>query len=299
VKLPIQELGQGVNVLKWQDWSHKTDPHAAERFVLAFDLDDTLTHGGALPSQVVSKLEEAQNNGLKVILVTGRSGGWVDALIKLMPFDGIVGENGAIVSYWPQGKIARSPRQEPQKLYWQREQLYGAEYPVSNQEQLTVMSDKILEQIPKARVASDQLYRLYDLAIDFAEEVSPPLTLQEAQTIKIIFESMGATAKVSSIHVNGWRGEFNKKMGLQRLLKQWNESWSLDKNVIYVGDSPNDGPLFASGALGVGVANLLQFTKAGLTFEEPKFLTLKDSAKGAIEVIDSVLRSRDKLKSNA
>ena len=57
--------------------------------------------------------------------------------------------------------------------------------------------------MPGCRVAKDQFSRVYDLAIDFAEE-EPVLPLSAAEEIRAVCESMGAHAKVSSIHVNAW-----------------------------------------------------------------------------------------------
>src|SRR5689334_5142286 len=93
-------------------WSKTTDPHFAERSVVAFDLDDTLTEHGALPAFNHTLLEEAQKAGWLTVLVTGRSAGWADALIKLLPFDAVVAENGALLNFWPKRKARRGPREE-------------------------------------------------------------------------------------------------------------------------------------------------------------------------------------------
>ena len=58
-------------------------------------------------------------------------------------------------------------------------------------------------------IASDQPYRLADLAIDFCEDV-PPLPRADVERIVAIFKRHGAKAKVSSIHVNGWFGDYDK-----------------------------------------------------------------------------------------
>ena len=67
----------------------------------------------------------------------------------------------------------------------------------------------MLREVPGAAVASDQPYRLADLAIDFCEDV-PPLPRTDIDRIVAIFERHGAKAKVSSIHVNGWFGSYDK-----------------------------------------------------------------------------------------
>ena len=67
----------------------------------------------------------------------------------------------------------------------------------------------ILEAIPGCRVSADQPYREADLAIDFCEDV-PALPMTEVEKIVAYFEQGGARAKISSIHVNGWFGDYDK-----------------------------------------------------------------------------------------
>jgi len=266
-------------------WSAATDEHFAERRVAAFDLDDTLTVDGALPSEVIAALENVQKQGWTTVLVTGRSAGWVDALVKLLPFDGIVGENGALLAYWPQGKSRRRAREEATKLYWSPAG-FGAQPPDGLRDRFADAIVKILATHPRARVASDQAFRLYDLAIDFAEEVDPPLDLSDAEGIRSQFEALGATAKVSSIHVNGWWGSFNKADGLRRLVEKV-YGLSLERNLLYVGDSPNDGPLFEIAGVSVGVANVRRFVgQPG--FQSPTYVTQEEAGRGALELLRSL-----------
>ena len=76
-----------------------------------------------------------------------------------------------------------------------------------------------------------------------------------------IFESHGALAKVSSIHVNGWFGNYDKCLMSRHLLRQ---VFYLDEDqekteVLFIGDSPNDCPMFQAFPISVGVANVLDF----------------------------------------
>ena len=67
-----------------------------------------------------------------------------------------------------------------------------------------------------------------------------------------------ATCKVSSIHVNGWFGDFDKAKGCERFLRErFNEELAdnLDRYAFF-GDSANDEPLFATFGLSIGVANV-------------------------------------------
>ena len=261
--------------------------HKADLHTIAFDLDDTLTQKGEVPAYVHEKLERARAKGIRVVLVTGRAAGWVDAICKVFPFDGIVGENGALLQFWPRGKLARKPREEAKKLFW-TPQGYAAQPPAGIREHHENAIQVMAKKFPRARVASDQPYRIYDLAIDFAEEVDPPLGLDVANQIQAEFENLGATAKVSSIHVNGWWGSFTKVDGLRRLLEvEWTHG-TVAKNLIYVGDSPNDGPLFKVAACSVGVANVLEF-RGHAGFDAPRFVCKHESAEGSAELLDMLL----------
>ena len=83
----------------------------------------------------------------------------------------------------------------------------------------------MLREIPGAAVSADQAYREADLAIDFCEDV-PALGKGEVARIKAIFEDAGATAKVSSIHVNGWFGHYDKLTMTRRSLPRSSASAS-------------------------------------------------------------------------
>ncbi|MBS1985448.1 MAG: HAD family phosphatase [Bdellovibrionales bacterium] len=266
------------------EWSLKIDPYFESRRVAAFDLDDTLTTHGSLPPEVAVALEKVQKSGWFVFLVTGRPAGWADALIKLLPFDGIVAENGAVLYFWKKTRKQRGLHEEPQRLFWHPGGNYLSTPPEGMRKKHAAATKKILEAFPRVRVASDQPFRLYDLAIDFAEEVEPPLTLAEATGIAKLFEKLGATAKVSSIHVNGWWGQFSKADGLARLLKAYSSLSGCERNLVYVGDSPNDGPLFELTQASIGVANIRAFSGV-VKFSGPQYITAKAASEGALEVL--------------
>jgi HAD superfamily hydrolase (TIGR01484 family) len=270
-----------------RDWE-KSELKAHSLSVVAFDLDDTLTEKGELSSQVISELEAVGRAGWKVVLVTGRPAGWADSLIKLLPFDGIVAENGAVLLSWTGGRRSKTLGEEPKKLFWTTQGYAGA-YDSHVRLKLDQHREKILQAVPRSQVASDQMFRLYDLAIDFAEEVMPPLSFDDAKKIQKAFESFGFQAKISSIHVNGWDGTFSKVDGLRQLLRDWDTQLSPENNLLYVGDSPNDGPLFEVAAMSVGVANVQDFG-AEHSFSRPSWVTQKKSADGSIELL-GLLRS--------
>ena len=59
--------------------------------------------------------------------------------------------------------------------------------------------------------------------------------------------------------------------------------------LAYVGDSPNDGPLFSIAALSVGVANIREFPNLP---EAPAFLCHAPRGKGFAEFVATLLEKR-------
>ena len=162
------------------------------------DIDDTLSTEGKLTAEAYSAMAQLQRAGLLVIPVTGRPAGWCDLIARLWPVDGVVGENGAF--YFRYDKGAR-------KMH--RHFVDDAATRASHRARLTHIAHEILNAVPGTAMASDQHYRECDLAIDFCEDVAP-LPQTAIDEIVMRMEKHGLTAKVSSIHVNGWFGRYDK-----------------------------------------------------------------------------------------
>ena len=246
------------------------------RFVLT-DIDDTLTLKGRLPSVVFAAMENLQERGVQVIPITGRPAGWCDHIARMWPVDGIVGENGAFYfRYDDAGKkmIRRYFKTENErKEDWKK---------------LEKIKQNILGKIPGCRVSADQPYREADLAIDFCEDV-PPLSIKDIDQIVRCFNEAGAQAKISSIHVNGWFGDYDK-LSMTRFFFEEVFKVGLDEikdHVIFAGDSPNDSPMFAYFPHSVGVANVLHFKERMDC--DPAWITEKEGGYGFAEMVDTLL----------
>jgi hydroxymethylpyrimidine pyrophosphatase-like HAD family hydrolase len=149
----------------------------------------------------------------------------------------------------------------------------------------------VLREVPGAGIASDQPYRLADLAIDFCEDV-PPLAKAEVDRIVAIFERHGATAKISSIHVNGWFGSYDKLTTSKAMMA---ELFGIDlergaERYVFSGDSPNDSPMFGFFPNGVGVANVREF--AGAMAHLPRWITTARSGAGFVELAEALIAAR-------
>jgi hypothetical protein len=220
-------------------------------------------------------LAEAQSAGLKVIPVTGRPGGWVDHLARMWPVDGVVGENGGLWYYMGGGKL-------------QRRFLQSAEVRAENRLRLQDLSAEILRAVPGTALASDQPYRELDIAIDFCEDV-PRLPESAIDQIVACFDAAGATSKVSSIHVNGWFGDFDKLLGFQNLAADLGVSGA-PEHWAYVGDSANDAPMFAHFPVSVGVANVDAFLPRIPLW--PQYRTSGEGGHGFAQLVRRILELR-------
>jgi len=246
------------------------------RYVLT-DIDDTLTVNGRLPAVVFVAMERLQDAKIRSIPITGRPAGWCDHIARMWPVDGLVGENGAFYFRYD------DKRRKMRRRYFKSEEQRNAD-----RIQLETLKDEILEQIPKCRVSADQAYREADLAIDYCEDI-PRLADGDILDIVALFENAGARAKVSSIHVNGWFGDYDKLAMTGILFEEvyGNRLDDVKERVIFIGDSPNDVPMFAYFSNSVGVANVLQFKE--MMTHYPTWITEKEGGLGFAEMVDGLL----------
>jgi HAD superfamily hydrolase (TIGR01484 family) len=260
--------------------SQLTQSQAISVRAVLTDIDDTLTEDGRLPAAAYAALEKLRAHGLVVVPVTGRPAGWCDLIARQWPIDAVVGENGAF--YFRYDEQARRMIRVYAKTAAERAQ---------DKKRLAIIEAEVLQAVPGAAVASDQAYREADLAIDFCEDVTP-LSADAVRQIVAIYEKHGAVAKVSSIHVNGWFGGYDKLTTSRQCLR---DCFGIDidlarETVVYAGDSPNDAPMFAYFPLAVGVANVLDFESS--IPAKPAFVTPSRGGAGFVELAERLLALR-------
>lgn len=244
------------------------------------DIDDTLTTRGRLTSDVVAALERLRAAGLLVVPVTGRPAGWCDMIARQLPVDAVVGENGAF--YFRYDAAARRMH---------RAFADTPEARLEKRRRLEAVGAEILATVPGAAIAADQAYRESDLAIDYCEDVAR-LPSEAVQRIVHVFEAHGATAKVSSIHVNGWFGDYDKLTMTRRFMR---DEYGIDldserDHYVFIGDSPNDSPLFAYFPNSIGVANVRDLAHHCPAL--PRWITRQASGAGFVEFVDTLLTAR-------
>jgi HAD superfamily hydrolase (TIGR01484 family) len=252
---------------------------AAGVLYILMDIDDTLTREGKLLSSSYSALWKLREAGLKVIPVTGRPAGWCDLIAREWPVDGVIGENGALAFWEEPGSVLKAE--------------YHPNAVRNNHPVLERVKERALAEFPELRLAKDQFARLFDLAIDFAEEGNA-LPLSTAERVRAIAEEEGAIAKISSIHVNIWMGSYNKLSMAERFLAKrfgW-EAGDADGEVIFVGDSPNDEPMFARFPLACAVANVSRYGAFIKRF--PAYVASKECGDGFAEIAEAIIMKRNR-----
>jgi HAD superfamily hydrolase (TIGR01484 family) len=254
-------------------------PQAARRAIrgVLTDIDDTLSTDGRLTAQAYIALERLRAAGKLVIPITGRPAGWCDHIARMWPVDAVVGENGALFM-----------RYDATRHKLVRRFIADDATRAANRAALAAVGAKILAAVPGAALASDQRYRETDLAIDFCEDVTP-LARADVDRIVAMMEAEGLTAKVSSIHVNGWIGTYDKLTMTRILLR---EAFGIDLDAerdrfVFAGDSPNDAPMFAYFGNSVGVANVRHFLDRIAT--PPAYVTRAEAGAGFAELVEFLL----------
>lgn len=254
----------------------KITPQVAQEIAyLLFDIDDTLTSEGKLTATAYNALWEAHDAGLIPIPITGRPAGWCDMIARQWPVAGVVGENGAL-AFWEEGRVLK--------------QLFHPQATANDNPILKRVEAKVLKEISHSRLAKDQFSRMFDIAFDFAEE-EPHLSLEVANQIKEICEAEGAIAKISSIHVNTWLGNYSKlEMTKLFLTHRFGYDDEAERSkVLFFGDSPNDEPMFAH-FTSVGVANLTNYRDYIEVW--PKYFTSLEGGDGFAEGVRRLLTLR-------
>ena len=243
----------------------------AIRFVFT-DIDDTLSTDGRITALAYSALERLRAAGKIVVPVTGRPAGWCDHIARMWPVDAVVGENGAFFM-----------RHDARTHTMIRRFAVSENERATRRTTLSTIAQEIIAAVPGCALASDQPYRETDLAIDYCEDVAR-LPQAEVDRIVALMRSHGLTAKQSSIHVNGWFGDYDKLAMTRTLLAEAFAS-ALDEvrsHCVFVGDSPNDAPMFEFFPSAVGVANVRAFLDRIAT--PPAYITEAEAGKGFAEL---------------
>lgn len=252
---------------------HEAEPSAFRdvRFVLT-DMDETLTHHGHLAASTYDALERLQAAGVVVIPVTAAPAGWCDQMARMWPVDGVIGENGGFFFRREGHGLARA--------FW-----HGADGRAGVFAQLLRIADQVAAETG-AVFAEDQPFRLTSIAFAQPDDAGARAAIVAA------LAAAGADVTVNNLWVLGWRGGYDKLAMARRVLR---DSYGVDgeaarAQVLYVGDSVNDAPMFGYFPHAVGVSTVTRYLDQ--IPAAPTWIAQGPGGAGFVEAADAVLRAR-------
>lgn len=247
------------------------------RYVLT-DVDDTITSEGRLLPEALQALWDLHAAGYLIIPVTGGSSGWADTYLRQWPIDAVITESGALAFYMENGS---------------KKSLYHPSIVHDGyQERADRFIETVCSQVPNCKLSSDQFCRIFDIAFDHHGE-QPFMSSEEIEQVLQICREQGVSYGVSSIHINCWFGEYDKRSMVELFMqKRYDiDPEGLKTRAVYCGDSSNDIPLFRSFPLSFGVGSLqsVDWPAADL----PSFHASKAGGAGFAEIAQLLVKSRN------
>ena len=258
------------------------------------DIDDTLTTEGAITPDALQALADLKAAGLFVVAITGRPLGWCQSLAannpnlgtKALPLDALVAENGsaALILNKNGSQVTENGDSLLSKIYQQ-----DAVTRATNAARMQQVAARVAREVPTAQVSRDSPGRETDLAFDYNEFARlPPETVRQ---VLAILQSEGMTTSVSSIHIHGCFGSFDKWRGACWIAR---ELWGLDlaqqrDGWVFVGDSGNDQAMFEHFTHSVGVANIERFLPQ--LAHRPRYVTEASRGSGFAELARALLQA--------
>ncbi|MEA5565103.1 HAD family hydrolase [Anabaena sp. UHCC 0399] len=239
--------------------------------LIATDMDGTLTNQGKFSTALLQTLEDLQAVGIKVIIVTGRSAGWVNGLNSLMPIAGAIAENGGL--FYRSGSEETVPLTPIPEL-------------TAHRQHLNSTFTELKTKFPQIQESADNRFRITDWTFNVAE-----LSLDELQTISHLCQQMGWGFTYSNVQCHIKPPGQEKAIGLLQVLREYFPDYSPEQ-IVTVGDSPNDETLFNQSyfPISVGVANVQKY--ANQMQYQPVYITTAAEGEGFCELSSYILESK-------
>ena len=226
------------------------------RFI-ATDMDGTLTRNGKFTVELIQAFEDLALANIQVLIVTGRSAGWVNSLVNYLPIVGAIAENGGLFySSGNEAPIALTPIPNLS----------------AHRQQLADIFQKLQGEYPQICESQDNLFRITDWTFDVRG-----LSLDQIKKLS------------NRCCELGWGFTYSKATGLLQVLRQYFPQQTLEQ-VVTVGDSPNDESLFNPDffPISVGVANALEY--ANQLKHQPAYITTASEGEGFCELVRAILK---------
>ena len=240
--------------------------------LVATDMDGTVTQKSKFTSDVISALESLSNNSIDLIIVTGRSAGWVNGINYYLPIKGAIAENG--------GLFYNQNNQD-----WE----FLTKIPdlTSHRQQLKQVFQLLKNQFPQIQESQDNLFRLTDWTFDINH-----LNLEQLQTMESMCLEMGWGFTYSTVQCHIKPLQQDKARGLKQVISKYYPQL-LPEQIVTVGDSPNDESLFNSSLfpISVGVANIKHYCDR--LKHQPTYITNQAEGAGFGELLKLLLSNNN------
>ena len=168
--------------------------------LIASDVDGTLTDNGKFSSDFIFTLLALQSAGIKVLLVTGRSAGWVSALVNYLPVSGAIAENGGVF------------------LQADGEQDLLSSVPNLSRHRILLENTfhHIKQRFPDLQTSTDNQFRITDWTFDVDN-----LSTDDIQAISTQCDLMGWSFTYSNVQCHIKPLHQDKATGLMSVLKKY------------------------------------------------------------------------------
>jgi HAD superfamily hydrolase (TIGR01484 family) len=253
---PISDLDQ--HLINIQQLSDITSAHSYHIHLLATDMDGTITKHGKFTPQLLNTLEQLSAAKIPVLIVTGRSAGWVSAISSLMPIAGAIAENGGL--FYP------SDNSDPVTL---------THIPdlVNHRQDLAEAFVNLQTYFPQIQESADNLFRVTDWTFDLTS-----LTTEELQKIGNLCQQMGWGFTYSNVQCHIQPPGQNKAAGLLKVLRQYFPT--------YFPESLFNQRYFP---ISVGVANIRGYENQ--LQHKPTYITTASEGEGFCEFCSYILQN--------
>ncbi len=234
-------------------------------------MDGTLTKEGEFTPALLEAFSSLSQHGIEVMIVTGRSAGWVSGIVHYLPVVGAIAENGGV--YIDKQTSSATILSDIPRMSRHRARL-------------EVLFNHLRQRYPDLTPSVDNPYRITDWTFDIDGLTDKDITWMQTVCDD---ELMGFTYSTVQGHIKVKKQA--KAIGLKRVLQERFPT-VLAASIVTVGDSPNDASLFDADQFphSVGVANVYNYLPV-LT-HTPAYITAAPEVEGFIELVQQLLKSR-------
>jgi len=233
--------------------------------LIATDIDGTLTREGKFTSELLRSIDALTSKGIKLLLVTGRSAGWVSAVNNYLPVAGAIAENGGVYfdlnssgfDFITRIERIEAHRAELANRFWELQARY-----------------------PQIEESSDNQFRITDWTFDVAG-----LTDLELGEIATQCQQWGYSFTFSTVQCHIKPLHQDKGAAILHILNQYFPHLK-PTQIITVGDSPNDASMFDRALFphSVGVANIQHYRHQLAHY--PQYVTQLPAVGGFCELVN-------------